>query len=70
MLAELTRSFCWDQPLLFLFATVFGSVQSLTSQITTVLSLPPVTNVGLSLYLVKAEASIKPSCALNDVMLS
>jgi hypothetical protein len=55
-------------PLLLLRVTAFGSVQSLTSQMLTVLSLPPVTKVGLSLYLMKADARIRPSCALNVVM--
>jgi hypothetical protein len=58
------------QPLLLLFGTAFGSVQSLTSQMTIVSSLPPVTNVGLSLYVVNAEASMRPSCALKDAMVS
>lgn len=57
-------------PLLLLRETAFSSVQSLTSQMLTVLSLPPVTSVDLSLYLVKAEARIKPSCALKVVIVS
>jgi hypothetical protein len=58
------------QPLLLRLAIALGSVQSFASQMTMVLSLPPVTSVGLSLYLVKADARIKPSCALKDVMVS
>ena len=57
-------------PLLLLRVTAFGSVQSPTSHMLTVLSLPPVTSVDLSLYLVNPEARIKPSCALKVVMVS
>jgi hypothetical protein len=57
-------------PLLLLLATAEGSAQSFTSQITTVLSLPPVTKVALSLCLLNTDARIKPSCALKLVIVS
>jgi hypothetical protein len=57
-------------PLLLLLAVAIGSAQSRTSQMTTVLSLPPVTKVGLSLYVVYAEARIRPLCALKVDMVS
>jgi len=57
-------------PLLLLRATAFDSMQSLLSQMTTVLSLPPVTSMGLSSRLANAEARIVPSCALKVAMVS
>jgi len=57
-------------PLLLLLAAAMGSAHSRTSQMTIVLSFPPVTNVGLSLYVVYAEARIRPLCALNVDIVS
>lgn len=57
-------------PLLLLLGAAMGSAQSLTSQITIVLSFPPVTRAGLSLYVVYADASIRPLCALKVDIVS
>ena len=54
-----------DLPLLFFLLIAVGPPQSRTSQMTIVLSFPPVTSVGLSSFLVKAEARIRPWCALK-----
>lgn len=57
-------------PLLLLRATALDSMQSLTSHTTTVLSLPPVTSMGLSSSRANAEARIMPSCALKVAIVS
>jgi hypothetical protein len=57
-------------PLLLLLAAAMGSAQSRTSQMTIVLSFPPVTSVGLSLYVVYADARIRPLCALKVDIVS
>jgi hypothetical protein len=59
-----------DLPLLLFFTSGPRPSQSRTSQITMVLSLPPVTKIGLPLWLVKLDANIRPSCALKVEIVS